>query len=262
MKANYHTHTYFCGHADGDASDYAEVAYKNNFQVLGISDHAPNQNINDYHVRMDMNQLESYIKDIEKAQNTYKDKLIIYKGLEVEYFQNQEDYYKLLKNNVDYLIHGQHYITYQEGLTNLKSGFALSTESDLERYKELMIQAIRSKLFDIHAHPDLFMNGYRNWDDHANRISHEICKAAQEENAIFEYNANGYRRGIVDTNLGKQPTYPRREFWNIVKQYKIRTILSSDCHTPNFLYDSVIKRAEEDYKSLELPDVGILHFKK
>ena len=41
LKANYHTHLVYCGHAEGHAEDYIKKAIELGFDELGISDHAP-----------------------------------------------------------------------------------------------------------------------------------------------------------------------------------------------------------------------------
>ena len=41
MIANYHTHTYRCGHAVGEDREYVEKAIERGLQVLGFSDHVP-----------------------------------------------------------------------------------------------------------------------------------------------------------------------------------------------------------------------------
>ena len=258
MKANYHTHTHFCGHAGGTAIEYAEEAIKHNFKILGISDHAPNDNVHDYHVRMKMERLEEYLKDIEIAQDKTKGKIIIYKGLEVEYFDKHEEYYNNLEQKVDYMIHGQHYVIRNNNLSKLISSFDLRRKEDIHLYADFMISAMKSKRFLFHAHPDLFMCGYKNWDKDAIEVTKKILEVAKETDAIFEYNANGNRRGRVMTPLGEQPLYPRIEFWDLVKEYGIRTILSSDCHQPFLLYDDTMKEVEEVYNNLKLKDVGII----
>ena len=42
---NFHSHTYLCGHAGGIPSDYVNEAIKNNFSVLGISEHADRKSV-------------------------------------------------------------------------------------------------------------------------------------------------------------------------------------------------------------------------
>lgn len=258
MKANYHTHTHFCNHAKGTTLDYAQKAIEHGFTHLGISDHAPNDEVPDYHVRMKMDKFKDYIKDIEYAQKMTKGQLTIFKGVEVEYWDNHEEYYEFLESNVAYMIHGQHYVLKTNDIKQLTSSFSLRTVDELHLYAEFMIKAIKSKRFVFHAHPDLYMCGYKKWDQHSQAVAHKILKVAKEEDAVFEFNANGYRRGSVETAIGKQPLYPRQEFWDLVKTYNIKTILSSDCHEPKLLYDNSMKKVEEVYLNQMFNDVGLL----
>jgi len=257
MIENYHTHHNFCGHAEGNAWDYVEEAIKLGFSVLGISDHAPNKLINDWGVRMKESQLDEYLADIESARKKAGKKITVLSGLEVEYFPNNEEYYERLKKKTDYLIHGQHYITEDFSYNNLKSGFGLKTKGDIFKYSEFLVQAIESGHFLMFAHPDLYMTGYREWDKNAEEVAHIICRAAKKENAILEFNSNGFRRGLQKTKDGLKRNYPREEFWKIVKSYGVRTFINSDCHTPEFLYDHVIREAEEVYKELGLKNTTV-----
>lgn len=261
MKSNYHTHTVYCGHALGHPIDYVKEAYNKGFKVLGISDHAPNKNINDYNVRMKPYKLDSYIKEIEDAKTAYKGKIEVKKGLEVEYFYDHEEYYNDLKEKLDYLIHGQHYISMTKELHNLKSGFSLKKKEEILQYASYLVDAMDSKHFNILAHPDLYMCGYKDFDVHAEKVAHIICKKAEETDTVLEFNANGFRRGTSKTPQGMKRPYPRLEFWNIVKQYNIRTIIGVDAHSPEFLYDETIKEAEEVYKKLGLKTITYLDIK-
>jgi histidinol-phosphatase (PHP family) len=252
MKVNYHTHTAYCGHASGYALDYVKEAYNQGFTLLGISDHAPHDLLTDPNVRMKEAIFPQYLKDIEEAQAQYIGKLTILKGIEVEYFDHHKEYYKNLRKHLDYMIHGQHYISFTNQLDDLISGFALGTKEEIYLYETYMKKAIQSGYFDIFAHPDLYMYGYKKWDDHAKKVAHSICQEAKQYDAVFEYNANGYRRGKMTSEIGITPKYPRTEFWMVVKEYGIKTIINSDCHQPSFLYDATIKEAEQVYQSLGL----------
>ncbi|MCK5762200.1 MAG: histidinol-phosphatase [Candidatus Izimaplasma sp.] len=262
MKANYHTHHYLCNHAQGNTEDYVKEAIKSGFKELGMSDHAPNPRIADKDVRMKPSEFKLYLEDIEAAQEKYKGQIKILKGLEVEYFYDHDEYYDFLRKNVDYLIHGQHYISMTNQMDNLISGFALKTKEQIKKYATYMEEAIKSGYFDILAHPDLYLNSYEKFDKYAEDVAHRICKSAKKHNIILEYNATGYRRGGKNTENGYMPNYPRREFWKIVKEYECRTILGSDAHNPKYLYDDTVKKAEEDYINLDLNIVEFLELKQ
>ncbi len=262
MKTNYHTHHYLCNHATGKTEDYVKEAIKIGLEVLGMSDHAPNTRVNDQGVRMKPSDFPFYLEDIEDAQRKYAGKIKILKGIEVEYFYDHEEYYEFLREKLDYLIHGQHYISMTKRMDDLISGFNLKTVEQINRYASYLEDAIESGYFDIIAHPDLYMNNYPKFDKYAVSVAHRICKSAKKHNIILEYNANGYRRGGKNTEKGFFPNYPRLEFWKIVKEYNCKTIFSSDCHSPEFLYNDTVKEAEEVYLKMGLNNVEYLELKK
>lgn len=262
MKANYHTHHELCGHAIGTCEDYVIEALKHNLKELGFSDHAPNSRVGDFGVRMEPEDLKKYLEDIEYVQKKYGDQLTIYKGLEVEFFYNHEEYYKDLKKKVDFLMLGQHYVTLDKSMNNLIGGFGLSTDQEIETYAEFICDGMRTGHFDILAHPDVYMSGYVEWNQKAEEIAHQIIKCAEETNTVLEFNANGYRRRKNKTRHGKVEPYPRLEFWSIVKQYDVQTIFGIDCHTPEQLYDTTMREAEEVFHSLNTNSIDFLHQKR
>jgi histidinol-phosphatase (PHP family) len=261
MKTNYHTHLAFCRHAEGYTRDYTLEAIKHGFELLGISDHAPNKHMTDHNVRMSTEEFQKYLQDIEKSQVEFDGKIKILKGIEVEYFYDSDEYYIDLRSKLDYLIHGQHYVSMEKSYKNLISGFGLETKEQIYLYAEYLIDAMDSGYFDIMAHPDLYMCGYKDFDQHAEQVAHMICKKAEETDSVLEFNANGFNRGISFTPQGYKRPYPRIEFWNIVKQYNVRTILNSDCHTPENLYNDTIKEAEEVYRKLGLQTIEYIDLK-
>lgn len=258
MKANYHTHHELCGHAVGKCEDYAVEAIKNNLEELGFSDHAPNSRVDDFGVRMDPKDFEGYLKEIEVVQNKYKNRLTIRKGIEVEFFYDHEEYYDFLKSKLDYIILGQHYVSLTKQMDDLISGFGLSTDKQIETYANFVCEGMQTGNFDILAHPDLYMCGYKDWNQKAIEVAQRIIKCAKETDTILEFNGNGFRRGIRNTPQGKTQPYPRLEFWELVKQSNAKTIFGIDCHAPEQIGDTTIMKAEEVYKSLETNAVEFL----
>ncbi len=247
MKINYHTHHELCGHAGGTCEDYVKEALVQSFTELGFSDHAPFDKYN-LGFRMNDADLDEYLRDIETVQKTYGDRLTIKKGIEAEYWYTEGEYLQELRSKLDYMILGQHFISMTFDDTDLISTFALSMPEHLDVYATYLCDAMQSGHYDMIAHPDLYMHGYLNFDEHAKRAAHKICSCAEATAVILEFNANGYRRARVDTPQGRVHPYPRTEFWDIAEQYEVRTILNSDCHSPGHLYDDTIRAAEEAYQ--------------
>lgn len=70
---NYHTHTWRCKHASGTVSDYAREAEKAGINILGISDHTPLPDNRWLRVRMEMNELDPYLSEIDTAAEEFPD---------------------------------------------------------------------------------------------------------------------------------------------------------------------------------------------
>lgn len=252
MKTNYHTHHEFCGHAVGNCDDYCKEAVKNQFTELGFTDHAPNKMLHDPGVRMAPDMIDQYLNQIKEAQEKYKGTLRVLSGLEVEFFYNQEEYYKELSQKTDYLILGQHYVSFSKNYENLISGFGLASKDQIKLYAEYVVEGMKSGYFKMLAHPDLYMHGYINWDETAEEVARNIIKTAKETNTILEFNANGFRKGKKMSNEGMVYTYPNMHFFQLVKEYDCEVMISSDCHVPEQLNDEAMSKAEEVVKKLGL----------
>jgi len=261
FKANYHTHHELCRHAEGTTEDYVKEAIRCGFKELGMSDHAYSYLINDYGVRMKPEEFPIYNKDIEDNILKYQDKIKIYKGFEVEFIENNNDYYNELLEKVEYLILGQHYISFDSGFSNPISSFALVSKEEIIEYARMIEKALETKYFTLLAHPDLYMCGYKEWDETAIEVAHTICKAAKKANIPVEYNANGFRRRKVMTTSGLKRPYPREEFFEIVKEYDLEVIISSDCHVPELLCDEYLLEAVEALDKQGIKRIDFLKIK-
>lgn len=239
IKSNYHTHTFYCGHAGGTVREYVLMALNHNFDILGFSEHAPVAFIKE---RMSMEAFECYLDDINRCKTEFKGQICLLKGLEIEYMENNIEYIKNLKEKLDYLIFGAHFYT---DLGNMleNNTYKITSPEQIELYGEYVVRAIKSGLFDLIAHPDLYMFNYPSFDNECKKIAHMICKAAEEYKVPLEVNANGIRRGKRKRLDGEYYMYPCDQFWQIAQEYDIEVIISADCHSVPALDDEAIKIA-------------------
>ncbi len=250
VRANFHTHNYRCGHAEGDVEDYVKEAIKEGYSEIGISDHSP---LPKYHFdRMGMNELEGYLGEIREAQRKYNGKITIYKSLEIEYFEDLEDYYRELAQKLDYLLLGLH--TYVVN-GKLRDSWIINTDEDMINYALHMEKAMKSKLFQIAAHPDLYMSRRMTWSRAAEDAAHIICRAAAETGTVLEINANGIRKNLIYDKNPRRYMYPYKEFWEVAKQYNAGIIASSDCHEPESLNDEAMELARKFSEELGLKGI-------
>ncbi|MBU1144709.1 MAG: PHP domain-containing protein [Firmicutes bacterium] len=252
MKNNYHTHMYLCRHAVGDVEDYVVEAIKLKFTSLGMSDHGPFEELKDRSVRMKPADFELYLKKCDTAIEKYKSKIKIYKGLEIEYFENYQEMYQNHLSKLDYLALGQHYIKDEKALNGLRSCYTLSTTSHLETYANTLIEGMKTGYFKFVCHPDLMLYNINHFDETVKAISRKIIEEAVRLKIPLEINSNGIKKGLRTFEDGKRYLYPRLEFWELVKEMKALVIISSDAHDPKHLYDEDVLKAYDFASSLEL----------
>lgn len=244
IKSNYHTHHYLCGHANGNVCDYVLEAIKNGYEELGISDHGPLP-VEPPFVRMTYDEfINIYLKEIKEAKNKYNDQIKIYSALEMEYVYYHDDFYKELLTKVDYLILAGHYVTGIPGQMKGNSVHTSNTHEAIEMYASLLITAMKTKFFKILAHPDIFVSGYRRFDELAEKLTVKIVETAIENNVLLEFNCEGLRKSKVELNDGViDYIYPHKRFWDIVSKMNAKVVIDSDCHTPENLCDEAVKEA-------------------
>jgi len=244
MKANYHTHTYRCNHAQGKDEDYVKAAIEAGFEEIGFTDHSP-WPLHPFemgHIRMKLAQLDDYVSSVRYLQEKYKDQITIYLGLEAEFFEDRIDWLKetVEKYNLDYLVFGNHF--YRFDVYHRYFGHYGDNETVLEDYLDHAIKGMRSGLYRIFAHPDLWMRGYPVWNEECSAITREICRVAKETNVYLEYNLGGVRDRAFRTS-----GYPDEHFWKIVAEEGCPSVIGIDAHSPQDFRDEALFIETEAY---------------
>ena len=157
-----HTHSEFCPHADiKNTALMVESAIKQGFQRYSITEHAPlpkeflslpttpkNSSILE-------NQLQNYFLHLEKIKKTYKDKIEVLLGLEVDYLIGMESYTQniltQIENYVDEIIYSLHFIPSDDGNLKILDKSATDWETffpsyNLEKLWEVYWHSIRAML--------------------------------------------------------------------------------------------------------------------
>jgi len=259
MLTNYHTHHYRCGHASGTIEDYVLEAIKHGYTEIGISCHAPFENVDVGH-RMKFDELDDYFTDIKAVREKYNDQITVLSSLEIEYFPSEIAYLKEMRTRTNYLLLAQHFI---ELNGKLQSSFSFTHPLEIEAYAKQAAIAMDTGLFDVLVHPDLFMIHYPKWDETCEKAVHTIAKSAIKNNIILEINANGFRNSIRNDNHERGSDanpYPVPEFWAIVRDSypEVKVIVGSDCHAPELLNDKFMQKGREFAKLYKLNVIDAL----
>ena len=233
-KANYHTHTPRCQHAEGTEREYIEAAIANGYEVLGFSDHGPHIYEDGYvsDVRMTMEQFEDYAEKVTALKKEYAGTIEILLGLETEYFPKTfaKEMDILSGYPLDYMLLGQHF--YDAEQTNPYAGRATADKELIRTYVATSLEALDTGCFMYMAHPDIpEYIGDRKFFDKTMEPLYEALAAHQMP---LEINVNGCR---IMRN------YPSRYLIDAGLRTGNRFIVGVDAHSPKELFDRETYRA-------------------
>ena len=229
---NYHTHTYRCGHADRTMMDeeYVIELIKQGFKKIAFTDHCPDKAGIDKrtNMRMKYSEKEEYLDSIKNLKQKYSDVIEIETGYEVEYLPGQEQNLLELKNEVDKIVLGQHFI-YADDNKSLKifrhQDF---NDDDLIKYANYIDNAMEKNIPDIIVHPDLYMLSRDTFGEIEAKVAHIICKSAEKHNIPLEINLSD--PFLYYCNNKYKVRYPSKEFWEIATNYNIKVLYGIDAH--------------------------------
>lgn len=234
---NYHTHTNRCGHAGiSEDREYVERARANGITQLGFSDHVPVPELayQDSEHQMHISEVDEYVESIRNLQAENPD-MKINVGFEVEFDPMKEQFFGELREKVDYMILGQHFVPSSNGLVKKNNNPDYPI-----KYANMLCKAMESGIFDIVAHPDIFMEyrdslaseeAKRQFDDNAVVASHMICNKAKEIGIPIELNFAGIDKGQMMSD-GKY-SYPHPTFWKIASETGVQVLYGVDAHDPS-----------------------------
>lgn len=232
---NYHTHTYRSGHSEYTSDEeILQVAKSAGISMLGFSEHIPNPNLilPDENHRMFFSEVDDYIASINKMKQNYPDMTILV-GFEAEFDPIKESFLGEMRDKVDYMILGQHFVT--RDLQNVSSK---NNPNYPIEYANMVSKAIESGIFDIVAHPDYFMK-FRDtivneqdkklFDENSVIASQIICEKARDIGIPIEINLFPALNNQIlsDGNL----TYPHPTFWQVAQEIDgLQVLKGVDAH--------------------------------
>ena len=231
---NYHTHTYRSGHSEYVSDEeILKTAKQTGISMLGFSEHVPNPDLEfpDEDHRMMLSEVDGYIASINKMKQENPDMTIL-AGFEAEFDPMKESFLGEMREKVDYMILGQHFV---------KSGMQMVSQKGNPNYPleyaQMVYKGIESGLFDIVAHPDCFMEfrdtisdeNKASFESNCIKASHMICQKAAEMRIPIEINLGNALNNqfLNDGNLG----IPHPLFWQIAKDYDVKVLKGIDAHS-------------------------------
>ncbi len=234
---DYHIHTKFCKHAEGEPEEYCEYALKNGIEEIGFSDHFPINYQPEYScdvkkITMREDEIEEYLLVVSELNSKIKE-LKVRMGFEIDYYIREnlffEKYSKDLYDKLDYTVCSIHFIEefgvdQEEYITDIKD---YGTEKLWEAYFNSLIAAIRghSEYIDIIGHIDLPKKFLGQVPDGLFDMVREVLKIVRQNELVVEINTAGR-----DWPIEEQ--YPSEKVIDSICEQNIEITIGSDAHKP------------------------------
>lgn len=229
--SSFHTHTNLCKHATGEPVDYVRRAVSDGCSALGISDHCPYPDNSVWPgSRMAVSDMPRYIEMINEAREIAP--FPLFWGFECEWYPAYESWYRdYLRAEVgaEYIVYGSHWVNDNGEFWYIPD---IPEKRLLRRYVDLTVQGLESGLYDLFAHPDIFLAGFIEMDAELRDACVEIIDTAIAADLPMEINGLGLHKAKVPGPSGLRAPYPVREFWEMAASRGARIVCNSDAHRP------------------------------
>lgn len=235
----FHVHTKRCGHASQDSDEaYVIKAIELSQERIVFTDHAPFPG-DPFGSRMKMSEYAGYVESIHSLKEKYKDKIEVFCGLEIEFFEQYLEYYKELKasDDIDVLMLGQHMYMHEDGTYNFMDE---DRSCEFEGISRAMVDGINTGLFDVVAHPDRMYMRYPKVDVNVIAAIDRVVKAATQNRVLLEKN---YGSMYIENNYN-DTFWLRAGLVGIVHGYDAHSVEAID-HIRQCLAESLENRQKE-----------------
>ncbi|MHA1265489.1 MAG: histidinol-phosphatase HisJ family protein [Candidatus Helarchaeota archaeon] len=229
---DYHLHTKLCNHAKGEMDEYVQAALTKKLDEIGFADHLPmiylpqSLPLEDY--CMKEQELPIYIRAVQQLQTKYS-QIEIKLGIEADYYVGKEDQIaKLLRSApFDYIYGSVHVVDdwVIDDDRNRAKYQNYSTFDLYQKYFNLLIKAIESRLFDIVAHFDLPKKYGDRPTEPLTEVIGKVLDALIQQKLCIELNTSGFRKPVKEQ-------YPSIDILHLCYENDIQVTLGSDSHRP------------------------------
>lgn len=228
MLPDYHIHTPFCKHAEGELEEFLETARQKNLPEICFTDHAPNPDNYDPEHRMSVDEFKLYEGKVLSLSSSNGPAILF--GVEADYYNGCERFLRkwLLRRKLDLVIGSIHYLN--------NWGFDNPDEREVwdnvdvggtwREYFELIGQLAETHLFDVIGHFDLPKKfGYMPSEHVIRKIVQPVLEKIARAQMAIEINTSGLRKPVRET-------YPSRMLLGLARDYGIPICFGSDAHKP------------------------------
>jgi histidinol-phosphatase (PHP family) len=230
--ADYHVHTFRCGHAGGASREFVLQALALGLSEIGFTDHIPlyflAEKDRDPRLAMSEDRFADYVAEVETLRREFDGRIAVRLGLEADYAEGHEDELRrwLDRADWDFVLGSVHWVA---GAWIDAPGSAArfereGTDALYAEYYRLLAKAARTRLFDVLSHFDLpKKHGHRPTAPVAGEA--EAIAAAAESGCAVEVSSAGLRKPVAEL-------YPAPSLLRRIAGAGIPVTFSSDAHAP------------------------------
>lgn len=247
---NTHCHTGYCGHAEGDVTEYVQIAHDAGLTTLAFTDHFPLTKAfdpTDYLsvLRCD---LPAYKQDVRDAQKAYPDMEILL-GCELDYLGSYEDRDGLQDelDDFDLVLGSVHFVDawpFDDPAQAGKWEEPGAVDDIWKRYIDLWCDAASdtSLRFDVMSHPDLAkkFNHYPSFD--LLPYYKLMAEAANAGGRMIELNTSG-------SYYKCKEMFPAIDLLKEFYKAEVPATVGTDAHVPENVTRDIEKGYEKLYKA-------------
>lgn len=244
MIPDYHIHTPFCKHAEGELGEFLEAARQRNLPEICFTDHAPNPDDYDQKHRMKMEEFELYKEKVFSLLSrlrhnaprlvagsfTFNEPSILF-GVEADYYNGCERFLRkwLPRHEFDLVIGSIHYIN-NWGFDNPDEREVwdnVDVADTWRKYFELIGRLADTHLFDVVGHFDLPKKfGYTPGEHAIKEMIFTVMEKIARAQMAIEINTSGLRRPVREI-------YPSLLLLKMARDHGIPICFGSDAHKPD-----------------------------
>jgi histidinol-phosphatase (PHP family) len=231
--ADYHVHTFRCGHAAGASRDFVLRALQLELSEIGFTDHVPLYFLppaeRDPRLAMAEGEFTGYIEEVKELQKEFEGRIVVRLGLEADYAEGFEGALErwLDRADWDFVLGSVHWVAgdWIDAPHSVVRFEKEGVEALYREYYRLVAKAARTRLFDVLSHFDLPKK-------HGNRPGTPLVES--EDEAIAVAAESGCAVEISSAGLRKpaREIYPEPRLAAKMVTAGVPFTFSSDAHAP------------------------------